>query len=120
MNTLSVMLDNRKRFVGAAALAALLVLVVGGANALANTVWTVSKTSTNATCSAGKTTCNTIGAAVSAASGYDVIVVGPGTYTDEVTISGKDGLVLYGAQAGNDARVERWDTSKESIVDATG
>jgi hypothetical protein len=118
-------MNNRKHYVGSAALAALLVLVAGGANALANTVWTVSKTSSVASCEPAipgplVTTCNTIQSAVTAASGYDVIVVGPGKYTEEVTISGLDGLVLYGAQAGNDARVGRWDTSKESIVDATG
>jgi hypothetical protein len=113
------MLNNRKRFVFTVALAAAFVLLAGGANALANTVWTVSKSSSNGTCSPGATTCNTIQAAVIAASPGDVINVGPGKYNETVGI-GKPSLSLLGAQAGRDARVDRYDPTKESIVDASG
>ena len=78
---LHIMLNNRKRFVISAAKAALVVLLAGGANALAittYTVWSVSKASLNATCSSGATTCNTIGSAASAALPFDTILVGPG------------------------------------------
>jgi nitrous oxidase accessory protein NosD len=101
-------------------MAALLVLLAGGANALANTVWSVSKASSNATCSLpSATTCNTIGSAVTAAQPGDVIVVGPGHYYETVFI-GKANLYLLGAQAGRDARVDRHESAKESIVDASG
>jgi len=119
MIRLHIRLNNRKRFVISAAMGALLVLVVGGANALANnyTVWTVSKASTNPTCLyPTPTTCNTIQTAVTAASKGDVIVVGPGHYYETVNIS-KPNLYLLGAQAGNDAREDRH--GPESIVDAT-
>jgi hypothetical protein len=122
MNKLRIMLNNRKRFVLSAALAALLVLMVGVANALANTVWKVSASSSVADCSAGPTpvtTCSTIQSAVNAASRGDVILVGPGVYNETVGI-GKANLSLLGAQAGRDARVDRHDPTKESIVDASG
>jgi hypothetical protein len=112
------MLNNRRRSLLSAALAAVLILLAGGANALANTVWTVSKTSPNPTCSPA-TTCNNITSAVNAASKGDVIVVGPGSYNETVSIS-KSNLSLLGAQAGNDARIDRHDQWKESIVNASG
>jgi hypothetical protein len=77
----------------------------------------------NSGCTAA-TTYATIQAAVNAASSYDVIYVGPGTYHESVTISeadhARDYLSLLGAQAGNDARVGRSNPLAESIVDATG
>ena len=83
-------------------------------------MWTVSKTSSNITCSVAHTTCNTISAAVTAAASGDIIVVGPGKYKESVTIgTGKDSLSIFGAQAGKDAREGRDDPSKESIVDAS-
>jgi parallel beta-helix repeat protein len=100
-------------------MAAVLVLLAGGANALANTVWTVSTTSSNATCSASATTCNTIGSAVSVASSGDVIVVAPGTYNESVSIT-TDNLSIFGAQAGKDARAGRSGPAGESVVDASG
>jgi hypothetical protein len=122
------MLNDRRRFVLSAALAAAFVLLAGGANALAITVWTVSKTSSNTTCSyPSQTTCNTIQSAVTAASSGDVILVGPGTYNESVTIMdepnatppySRDGLSLLGAQAGRDARLDRH--GPESIVNSTG
>jgi hypothetical protein len=101
-------------------MAAVLVLLAGGANALAvnNTVWTVRKASSNGVCSPSATTCNTISAAVSAALSGDIIVVGPGKYHEYVTIS-TDSLSLFGAQAGKDAREGRDDPTKETIVDAS-
>jgi parallel beta-helix repeat protein len=119
MDTLRITLNDRKRFVFSAATAALLVLLAGGSNALATTVWTVSKASSN-TCSTIPlvTTCNTIGSAVSVALAGDIVVVGPGTYNETVYIYNT--ITLLGAQAGNDARVDRLDPSRESIVDATG
>jgi hypothetical protein len=115
------MLNNRKRFVISAALAAVFAVLAGGANALATTVWTVSKASSNTTCSSitvpPVTTCNTIGSAVGAATNGDVIVVGPGKYNESLTITVP--LSIFGAQAGKDARVDRHDSSKESIVDAS-
>jgi len=113
------MLNNRKRFVVSTAMAAVFVLLAGGANALANTVWHVSKSSSNPTCSLSATTCNTIGAAVSGPdiSPGDVIVVGPGKYNESV-YSSTSYLSIFGAQAGNDAREDRH--GQESIVDASG
>jgi parallel beta-helix repeat protein len=116
MNKLRITLKDRKRFVCPAAMAAVLVLLAAGANALAvnNTVWTVSKASSNLTCSApSHTTCNTISAAVSAALSGDIIVVGPGKYNESVTIS-TDSLSLFGAQAGRDPRGCRDGHDKES------
>ncbi len=53
------------------------------------------------------------------ASSGDVIVVGPGTYSESVSIT-IPGLSLFGAQVGKDARADRHDSSKESIVDGSG
>jgi len=106
-------------------MAGVLVLLTGGTKALAITMWTVSKTSSNTTCSyPSQTTCNTIQSAVTAASSGDVILVGPGTYSESVVINetgqNRDGLTLLGAQAGRDARIGRYEPRKESIVNATG
>jgi hypothetical protein len=106
-------------------MAAVFVLLAGGANALAiiihvQTVWTVSKSSSVSACVyPSATTCNNITSAVGAASSGDAIIVGPGTYNESVTIT-TPALSLLGAQAGNDARVGRHDPTKESIVNATG
>src|SRR5271157_2961234 len=125
MNKLGIILGNRKRFLFSTAMAGVLVLLTGGTKALAITVWTVSKTSSNSTCSSpSQTTCNTIQSAVTAASSGDVILVGPGKYNESVVINetgqNRDGLTLLGAQAGRDARVDRNEPWKESIVNATG
>jgi len=119
MNKLHFMFNTGKRFGCSAALAVVFVLLVGAANASANTVWTVSKASSNGTCGPGATTCNIIQSAVIAASPGDVINVGPGTYNETVGI-GKPNLSLLGAQAGKDAWVDRNDPTNESIVDASG
>ena len=121
MNRLHIMLNNRRRFVISAAIAAVLVLCAGGANAVTPlTVRCVTKTSAspNPSCTA-LTTYSTIQAAVTAAASGDIIVVGPGTYTEYVTIN-TDSLSLFGAQAGKDAREDRHDSKKESTVNATG
>jgi parallel beta-helix repeat protein len=109
-----------------AAVAGVVVLFLGGTKAGAVTVWSVSKTSSVASCSSSPlvTTCNTIQSAVNAASSGDVIRVGPGTYNESVMISesghNRDGLTLLGAQAGRDAR-ERWhERGGESVVNSTG
>jgi len=117
------MLNNRKRFVISATIAAVLVLLAGGANALAQpTVRCVPSHTINPSCSA--TNYTHIQDAVTAASSGDIILVGPGTYLESVTISDsggtRDGISLFGAQAGNDARVDRHDPRKESIVDGGG
>jgi hypothetical protein len=119
MNRLRIWSNSGKRFLAAAALAAVLVLLAGGANALAatNTVWCVPNTSISPACTsgAGKTH---IQDAVNAASEGDVILVGPGYYHETVEVE-EENLTILGAQAGNDARVGRYDPSKESIVDAS-
>jgi hypothetical protein len=120
MNRLRIMLNNRKRFVFLAAMAAVLVILAGGANALAIAgyrVLCVPNPTINTSCYAA--TYATIQAAVNAAVAYDVILVGPRTYNESVTIT-TDDISLLGAQAGNDARVDRHDPKKESTVDATG
>jgi hypothetical protein len=96
---------------------AMALVLLAGANALANTVWHVSKSSSNATCTLSATTCNTINSAVSAASSLDVIVVGPGIYKESVYVDTSN-LTILGAQAGKDARNRG--VVSESIVDATG
>jgi len=116
MNRLGITLNDGRRFVYPAAMAAVLVLLAGGANALAYGVHCVPKLSVNASCTDYYTT---ISAAVTAASSGDIIVVGPGKYNESVTIN-TDSLSLFGAQAGNDARVGRQNQAKESIVDGTG
>jgi hypothetical protein len=99
-----------------AAVAALCLLVAGGTSALANTVWHVSTSAPNTTCSSPSTfTCSTINGAVSGAADFDIIVVGPGKYTESVLVNKQ--VQIFGAQAGVDA----WDRrhSVESVVDAT-
>jgi len=125
MNRLPIMLNNRKRFVFLAAIAAVLVLLSGGANALAivgYTVRCVPSHTINANCTA--TDYPTIQAAVTAAVSGDIVLVAAGYYNESVVIDetghSRDHLSLLGAQAGNDARVGRHDPSKESIVDGTG
>jgi hypothetical protein len=62
----------------------------------------------------------TIGAAVAASAATDIILVGPGTYAEQVVIDNtRAGLTLLGAQAGVDARTGRTDPAQESVVDAT-
>ena len=118
MNRLDISLNDQKRFVCSAALAAVLVLLTGGANALANTVWCVPTASLNPNCTPS-TTFPTISAALAAPPlPGDFIVVGPGKYNESVTIN-VPYLFLFGAQAGNDAREDRDDPTKESIVDGT-
>jgi hypothetical protein len=105
-------------------LAAVFVILAGGVNALAirtqRVVWTVSATSSVSSCAyPSATTCNNIQSAVNVAIGGDIIVVGAGYYNESVYI-GQSNISILGAQAGRDAR-ERWyNTSEESIVDATG
>jgi len=84
MIRLHIMLNNRRRFVISAAMAGVLVLLAGGASALAQpTVWCVTKTgpSPNPSCTAA-TTFTTIQEAVSNANADDIIFVGPGTYNE--------------------------------------
>jgi len=59
----------------------------------------------------------TIQAAVTAAASGDIVLVGPGTYNEQVTIT-QDDLSLFGAQAGNDAQKGRGDAKKESTVNS--
>jgi parallel beta-helix repeat protein len=115
-----MMLNDRKRFLCSAALAAVLVLLASGANAWANTVRCVPEASLNPSCTAA-TTYSTISLAVAAAGPGDLIVVGSGKYNESVTIpTSTQSLSLFGAQAGKDARVDRNDPLAESTVDATG
>jgi parallel beta-helix repeat protein len=116
MNKLRIRLNARKRFVCAAAMAAVFLLLAGGANALANTVWCVPKASLNPACTALTTKAH-IQDAVSAASPQDVILVGPGHYNETVAI-GIPYLTIMGAQAGRDEREDRH--GPESVVDASG
>ncbi len=125
MNRLRAILNSRKRFVFLAAMAAVVVFLGGGANALAiapYTVRCVPSHTINTSCTA--TDYATIQAAVTAAYSRDTILVAAGIYPESVTIDetghNRDHLSLLGAQAGNDARVDRHDPSKESIVNATG
>jgi parallel beta-helix repeat protein len=97
-------------------MAVVLVLLAGGANALAApTVRCVPSLSIKPSCQIAY---STIGAALLAAGTGDTIIVGPGYYNESVTINAA--ITLLGAQAGRDARVDRHDPSRESIVDATG
>jgi hypothetical protein len=118
----TIRLNDGKGFVCAAALAAVLVLLAGGVNALAttNTVWCVPNTSISATCTpgAGKGHIQDAITGTPHAKAGDVILVGPGHYYETVEVSFSN-ISILGAQAGNDARVGRYDTSKESVVDAS-
>jgi hypothetical protein len=120
MNRLRIRLTDQKRFVCSAALAAVLVLLAGGAKALAttNAVWCVPNTKISTACTSGDGKAH-IQDAVSAASPGDIILVGPGHYNETVDIQASN-MSIFGAQAGKDARVDRNDPSKESIVDASG
>jgi parallel beta-helix repeat protein len=96
---------------------AVFVLLAAGANAGVPppvTVHCVPNLSVNPTCTDYYPT---IQAAVNAAGFGDTIYVGPGTYTESVTINTM-ALSLLGAQAGNDARVDRH--GPESIVNGMG
>jgi len=119
MNRLRITLNNRRRFVYPAAMAVVFVLLAGTANAQVLTVRCVPSHTISSSCYVPPTEYTTISAAVGAAVSGDIILVGPGTYKEYVTIS-TDSLSLFGAQAGKDARVDRHDPSKESIVNATG
>jgi len=119
MNRLRITLNNRRRFVYPAAMAVVFVLLAGTANAQVLTVRCVPSHTISSSCYVPPTEYTTISAAVGAAVSGDIILVGPGTYKEYVTI-GTDSLSLFGAQAGRDAREDRDDPKKESIVDATG
>ena len=117
MNRLRPASNNRKRFEFLAAMAAVLVLLSGAANALAQpTVRCVPNHNINSSCTS--TDYSTIQAAVTAANEGDTILVAPGNYKESVTIPIAD-ISLLGAQAGNDARIDRHDPKKESIIDAS-
>ena len=124
MNGQRTILSNRKRFVFLAAMAAVLVFLAGGANALAiisYRVLCVPSHTINSSCHnpSPNPEYTSIQLAVSAANPFDTILVAPGTYHESVTI-GTNSISLFGAQAGNDAREDRHDPTKESIVDAGG
>ncbi|MGD0007736.1 MAG: right-handed parallel beta-helix repeat-containing protein [Terriglobia bacterium] len=117
MISLHIMLNNQRGFVISTAMAAVLVLLAGGANAGAPppiTVRCVPNVSINPGCVVAY---STISLAVTNALSGDAIFVGPGTYNESVTIS-TPGLSLFGAQAGNDARLDRH--GAESIVNGMG
>jgi hypothetical protein len=117
MSSIHITLNNQKRFVFPAALAAVLLLLAGSAKAQYLTVRCVPTTNPNPSCAKYY---STISAAVGAAASGDIILVGPGIYPEYVTIgTGKDSLSIFGAQAGKDAREDRHDPAKESIVDAS-
>jgi len=117
MIRLNIILNNRRRFVLSAAVGAVLVLLAAIANAGVPppvTAHCVPNLAVNPSCTDYYTT---IQAAVNAAGFGDTIYVGPGTYTASVTINTM-ALSLLGAQAGNDARVDRH--GPESIVNGMG
>lgn len=117
MNRVRIMLNSRKRFVCSAAIAAVFVVLAGGANALAGVaVRCVPSLSVNPACTVAY---STIGAAVGPSVWGDIVIVGPGIYKESVSIP-TSGVTVLGAQAGRDARVGRNDPSKESIIDASG
>jgi parallel beta-helix repeat protein len=125
MNSLRITLNDGKRFLAAAGLAAVLVLLVGGANALANTVWCVPNTSISTACTPGDGKTHIQDAIYfsgsNVASPGDVVLVGPGYYNETVYVPVSN-LSILGAQAGKDARLrpnDPYHPSKESIVDAT-
>lgn len=85
MDTLRMVLNSRKRLESSAAMAALLVFVAGGANALAgtNSVRCVPTLSVDRSCAVAYAT---ISGAVAASASGDVIVVGPGYYNVSVHV----------------------------------
>lgn len=105
---------KRHQFCVSLALAALLLLLAGTANAY--TVRCVPSPSLDPSCS--PTSYATIQAAVLASAAGDIVLVGPGSYNEQVTINQND-LSVLGAQAGNDARKGRGAANKESIVNAS-
>jgi hypothetical protein len=121
MIRLDIILNNRRRFVISAAMGVVFVLLAGGANAGMPpvTVRCVPNLGVNPSCAVAY---GTISLAVGAALAGDAIFVGPGTYDESVTIDdtghSRDGLSLFGAQAGNDARLDRH--GPESIVNGMG
>jgi len=122
MNGLRIILNNRRRYVFSAGMAAVLVLLAGGANGLALvplTVRCVPSASLDPNCTAA-TTYPTIQAAVTAAIAGDVVVVGPRTYHESVIIDetghSRDHLSLPGAQAGNDGRLGRHDPTNSRTI----
>jgi len=121
MTTLHRGLHHRINVFFVAALGPVLAMLNGGANGLAQLPPTFVRCVPNQNISSRCYPANysTIQAAVNAASAGDTILVAPGTYNESVTISVGD-LSLLGAQAGNDARLGRNNSSGESIVDATG
>ena len=116
MNGQILLMNDRKRFLLWAAVAAVVVLVSGGENVLAYNVICVPNMGVNPSCTVAPSP-HTIQEAVTYASPFDIIYVGPGTYNENVVINTAS-ISLFGAQAGNDARVDRHDPSKESIVNA--
>lgn len=119
MNRLRITFDSRRHFVFLATMAALFFLLAEGANAQSLTVRCVPKHTINSSCYVPATEYTHIQDAVNAANSGDIILVASGYYPESVTIN-TDSLSLFGAQAGNDARVGRQNTAKESIVDAKG
>jgi hypothetical protein len=120
MNRLRIRLNDGKRFVCWAALAAVFVVLAGGVNALAiptYKVLCVPNAGISPECTSGAGRAH-IQDAVYDASAGDVILVGPGYYNETVYVD-KSNLSIFGAQAGNDARVRQCDPSQESIVDAS-
>jgi len=125
MNVPAITLNARKRFLYVVAMAVVFVILASGADALANTVWCVTKTSyvPNPACTPS-TTFSTISAVLGLTSSpgpvqqFDVMVVAPGYYNESVEITVSN-LSIFGAQAGRDARVDRWNPANESVVDAT-
>jgi len=100
-----------------AALAGVWFLLLGGANALAQTVWCVPNTSISTLCTSGYGEPR-IQTAVNDASSGDIVLVGPGYYHETVEVD-TQGLIILGAQAGHDAREGRHNVSRESVVDAS-
>ena len=123
MRRLFIIGNNRKRFVLLRATAAVLILLSGGAAAQAQPTLRCVPTSNPDPRCTGAPTYPTIQAAVTAAVAGDIILVAPGKYNESVTVDetghSRDGLALLGAQAGNDARVDRHNPSEESVVDGT-
>ena len=107
---------KQHQFYVSLALPALLLFLSGTTNAYAATVRCVPNKNLYSSCS--PTNYPTIQAAVTASGPGDIVLVGPGTYNEQVTIT-QDDLSVLGAQAGYDARKGRGRTKKESIVSAS-